>query len=58
MNQASNNTGFRKCWVELPDALFFEIQHENEAMWTIYKRFCMEVRKVMYSDVILVKEYD
>ena len=35
----------------------FEIQHENEAMSTVYKSFCMEVRNVMYSDVIIVKEY-
>ena len=26
-------------------------------MLTVYKRFCMEVRKVVYSDVILGKEY-
>ena len=26
-------------------------------MSTVYKSICMEVRKVMYSDVIFVKEY-
>ena len=35
----------------------FEIQHENEAMLTVHRRFCMEVRKVVYCDLILGKEY-
>ena len=34
----------------------FEIQHENEAMSTVYKSFCMGVRNVMYSDVIFVRD--
>ena len=36
---------------------FFRILHENEAISTVYESLCMGVRKVMYSDIIFVKEY-